>query len=81
MNEQLVTGRKVSLAIIGGAASFMTSTGNSKPHSAAALKNNAVMRDPYHLSRLLPKYDSGDHVHPYNSSHAAIADAVYSVAV
>lgn len=39
MGESLVTRRQVSLAIMGGTVSLMTSTGNGKKHSAAALKS------------------------------------------
>lgn len=35
-----------------------------------------VTRDPEHLSQLLPKYDSGDGVHPNDTGYAAMADAI-----
>jgi lysophospholipase L1-like esterase len=35
-----------------------------------------VLRDPTHLSRLRPAYDSGDHAHPNNSGYKAMADAI-----
>lgn len=35
-----------------------------------------VLRDPAHPSRLLPVYDSGDHVHPNDAGYAASADAL-----
>lgn len=35
-----------------------------------------VMRDPAHPSQMLPKYDSGDSVHPNDSGYAAMADAI-----
>ena len=35
-----------------------------------------VLRDPAHPSRLLPDYDSGDHVHPNDAGYQAMADAI-----
>ena len=35
-----------------------------------------VLRDPSHQSRLLPDYDSGDHVHPNDAGYQAMADAI-----
>ena len=35
-----------------------------------------AMRDPDHPLRLLPAYDSGDHLHPNDVGMAAMADAV-----
>ncbi|MGC4806968.1 SGNH/GDSL hydrolase family protein [Micromonospora sp. DT233] len=35
-----------------------------------------VLRDPAQPSRLLPAYDSGDHIHPNDLGNQAIADAV-----
>ena len=35
-----------------------------------------LLRDPSHPSRLLPTYDSGDHVHPNDQGYQAMADAV-----
>jgi len=35
-----------------------------------------LLRDPAHQSRLLPAYDSGDHVHPNDQGYQAMADAV-----
>jgi lysophospholipase L1-like esterase len=37
---------------------------------------DAVMRDPAHPARLLPAYDSGDHVHPNDTGTTAMANAV-----
>ena len=37
---------------------------------------DAVMRDPAQPSRLLPAYDSGDHIHPNDTGAAAMANAV-----
>ena len=36
----------------------------------------AVLRDPSHPARLLPAYDSGDHVHPNDAGYRAMADAI-----
>ncbi|MEH0972483.1 SGNH/GDSL hydrolase family protein [Micromonospora sp. CPCC 205546] len=35
-----------------------------------------VLRDPAQPSRLLPAYDSGDHIHPNDAGNQALADAV-----
>ena len=35
-----------------------------------------VLRDPNHPSRLLPDYDSGDHVHPNDVGYQAMADEI-----
>ncbi len=35
-----------------------------------------VVRDPSHPTRLLPPYDSGDHLHPSDAGHKAMADAI-----
>jgi lysophospholipase L1-like esterase len=37
---------------------------------------DAALRDPAHPSRLLPRFDSGDHVHPSDAGYTAMADAV-----
>ncbi|MFI7575607.1 SGNH/GDSL hydrolase family protein [Micromonospora sp. NPDC049497] len=37
---------------------------------------DAVLRDPAQPSRLLPAYDSGDHIHPNDAGNQAMADAV-----
>jgi lysophospholipase L1-like esterase len=37
---------------------------------------DAVLRDPAHPARLLPAYDSGDHLHPGDAGLAALADSV-----
>lgn len=37
---------------------------------------DAVMRDPAQPSRMLAKYDSGDHLHPNDAGYKAMADAV-----
>jgi lysophospholipase L1-like esterase len=37
---------------------------------------DAVVRDPTHPSRLLPAYDSGDHIHPSASGIAAMAASI-----
>jgi hypothetical protein len=35
-----------------------------------------VLRDPDHPTRLLPAFDSGDHVHPNDAGSAAEANAM-----
>jgi lysophospholipase L1-like esterase len=37
---------------------------------------DAVVRDPSHPTRLLPAYDSGDHLHPNNAGYAASGNAI-----
>jgi lysophospholipase L1-like esterase len=35
-----------------------------------------VIRDPQHPTRILPSYDSGDHLHPNDAGYKAMADAI-----
>ena len=42
----------------------------------AVIDFDRVLRDPAHLTRLLPEYDSGDHVHPNDLGYRAMADAI-----
>jgi lysophospholipase L1-like esterase len=42
----------------------------------AVIDFDRVLRDPGHPSRLLPAYDSGDHVHPNDTGYQAMADAI-----
>lgn len=42
----------------------------------AVLDFDAVTRDPAHPARLLPAYDSGDHLHPGDAGNKAMADAI-----
>ncbi|MFE0134627.1 SGNH/GDSL hydrolase family protein [Streptomyces sp. NPDC059037] len=42
----------------------------------AVLDFDAVLRDPERPSRILPAYDSGDHLHPGDAGLAAIAESV-----
>jgi lysophospholipase L1-like esterase len=42
----------------------------------AVVDFDAITRDPAHLQRLLPEYDSGDHVHPNDAGNEAMARAV-----
>ncbi|MBV9670940.1 MAG: SGNH/GDSL hydrolase family protein [Acidobacteriales bacterium] len=37
---------------------------------------DAALRDPSHPARMLPEYDSGDHLHPNDRGTQAMADAV-----
>ncbi|MGW9346651.1 GDSL-type esterase/lipase family protein [Nocardiopsis flavescens] len=37
---------------------------------------DAVLRDPQHPARLLPAYDSGDHIHPGDAGLRALAESV-----
>ena len=42
----------------------------------AVIDFDKLLRDPSHPSRLLPAYDSGDHVHPNDVGYRAMADAI-----
>jgi lysophospholipase L1-like esterase len=37
---------------------------------------DALLRDPDHPSRMQPRYDSGDHLHPGDAGYAAIARSI-----
>ncbi len=37
---------------------------------------DGTLRDPAQPDRLLPRYDSGDHIHPSDAGYAAMADAM-----
>ncbi|MDM0010931.1 SGNH/GDSL hydrolase family protein [Variovorax sp. J22P168] len=43
---------------------------------AAVVDFDAALRSPSEPRRLSPAYDSGDHLHPGNAGHAAMADAI-----
>ncbi len=45
-------------------------------HFDAVIDFDRIMRDPLHPHRLLPNYDSGDHLHPSPAGYAAMGDAV-----
>ena len=42
----------------------------------AVVDLDAVLRDPGHPTRLLPSYDSGDHLHPNNLGYVAAGNAI-----
>ena len=42
----------------------------------AVLDFDQALRDPAHPARLLPSYDSGDHLHPGDLGHRAMANSV-----
>ena len=42
----------------------------------AVIDFDRVLRDPEHPTRLLPGYDSGDHLHPNDAGYAAMAAAI-----
>jgi lysophospholipase L1-like esterase len=42
----------------------------------AVIDFDRVLRDPSQPARLLPAYDSGDHVHPNDFGYQAMADAI-----
>ena len=42
----------------------------------AVIDFDKATRDPSHPTRLLPAYDSGDHLHPNDTGYKAMADAV-----
>jgi lysophospholipase L1-like esterase len=45
-------------------------------HFDAVLDLDKVMRDPAHPDRLLPAYDSGDHLHPGPAGYRAMGSAI-----
>ena len=45
-------------------------------HFDALIDLDKVTRDPEHPDRLLPAYDSGDHLHPSPAGYVAMAEAV-----
>jgi lysophospholipase L1-like esterase len=45
-------------------------------HFDAVVDFDKGMRDPEHPDRLLPAFDSGDHLHPSPAGYSAMADAV-----
>ena len=45
-------------------------------HYDAVIDFDQVVRDPAHPDRLLPAYDSGDHLHPSPAGYRAMGDAV-----
>lgn len=45
-------------------------------HFDAVIDFDKIMRDPAHPDRLLPAYDSGDHLHPSPAGYAAMGEAV-----
>jgi lysophospholipase L1-like esterase len=42
----------------------------------AVIDFDAIIRDPSHPARMLPQYDSGDHLHPNDAGYALMAGAV-----
>jgi len=42
----------------------------------AVVDFDKVLRDPSHPTRLLPIYDSGDHLHPNNAGYIAVGNAI-----
>jgi lysophospholipase L1-like esterase len=42
----------------------------------AVIDFDKAVRDPSHPTRLLPAYDGGDHLHPSDAGHAAMANAI-----
>lgn len=42
---------------------------------------DAALRDPLHPDRMLPRLDSGDHVHPSDTGYAAMATAAWPMAL
>jgi lysophospholipase L1-like esterase len=49
---------------------------SSKSGCDAVIDQDRASHDPDHPSRFLPAYDSGDHLHPNDAGHRAIADAI-----
>jgi lysophospholipase L1-like esterase len=53
--------------------SFIRGSGNG---CDGIVDQDAATHDPAHLTRYLPAYDHGDHLHPNDAGHKAIADAI-----
>lgn len=49
---------------------------SNKSGCDAVVDQDAAIHDPDHPERFLPAYDSGDHLHPNDAGHRAIANAV-----
>jgi lysophospholipase L1-like esterase len=45
----------------------------------AIIDFDALLRDPAHPTRMLPAFDSGDHLHPGDAGYAAMAEAAARV--
>ncbi|TCC52165.1 SGNH/GDSL hydrolase family protein [Kribbella pittospori] len=45
----------------------------------AVIDFDAVVRDPAHPDRMLPTFDSGDHLHPNDRGYEVMAEAAFSV--
>jgi lysophospholipase L1-like esterase len=45
-------------------------------HFDGVVDFDQVTRDPQHPDRLLPAYDSGDHLHPGPAGYKAMGDAI-----
>jgi lysophospholipase L1-like esterase len=45
-------------------------------HFDAVIDFDRVLRDPHNPPRLLPAYDSGDHLHPSPAGYRAMAEAI-----
>ncbi|HEY1807665.1 MAG TPA: GDSL-type esterase/lipase family protein [Acidobacteriaceae bacterium] len=45
-------------------------------HFDAVVDFDKVIRDPAHPERMLPKYDSGDHLHPSVAGYRAMAESI-----
>ena len=45
-------------------------------HFDAVIDFDKIMRDPQHPERLMPVFDSGDHLHPSPAGYSAMANAV-----
>lgn len=48
----------------------------AKGNFDAVIDFDAVVRDPEHPDRMLPAYDSGDHLHPGPAGYKAMGDAI-----
>jgi lysophospholipase L1-like esterase len=48
----------------------------ARGHFDAVVDFDKIMRDPEHPDRMLPQFDSGDHLHPSPAGYKAMGDAV-----
>lgn len=76
-----------TLTPFGGVPSYFTAAGEAVRNTVndfirnsaeydAVIDFDAVMRDPANPSRMLPAFDSGDHLHPSDAGYQAMANAI-----
>ena len=51
-------------------------TASATPVKIGVIDFEKAVQDPAHPGRYLPQYDAGDHLHPNDAGHQAMARAV-----